>query len=123
MTTAGYDIELAYTRQLMGGTITGSLNANYVEKLRQFAFADYPEQVDREEGEVGDPRWSFTSSLTYAKGPWTLTWESQFTDRVRFNKDLPLERYDRPYVEAVWYHDLIGRYRLDCGGEPKSTLE
>lgn len=26
-----------------------------------------------------------------------------------------MERNDRPYVEAVWYHDLIGRYRF--GGD------
>jgi outer membrane receptor protein involved in Fe transport len=123
--TAGYDIQLAYSTDVSGwtagmgalsklnGRLSGSLTANYTEKLRQFAFQDFPDTVDREEGEVGDPRWSFISSVSYAQGPVTLTWESQFIDKSRRNKDRFLERYDRPYVEAVWYHDLIARYKFD----------
>ena len=98
------------------GRVTAQLTANYIEKLRQFAFQDFPDTVDREEGEVGDPRWSFISSLTYAQGPVSLTWESQFIDRVRRNKDQTLERSDRPFVESVWYHDLIARYRFEAVG-------
>jgi outer membrane receptor protein involved in Fe transport len=125
--TAGYDIQVAYTRGIgdwtsnwsalswMDGTVSASLNANYIEKLRQYAFQDYPEQVDRQEGELGDPRWSFVSSLTYAQGPISVTWNSQYTDEVRRNKDLAAERYDRPSVEAVWYQDFIVRYKLDYG--------
>jgi hypothetical protein len=128
LTTAGYDIQVAYATDVdrftsglgplrrLDGRLSASLNANYTEKLRQFAFQDFPDTVDREEGEVGDPRWSFISSVSYAQGPVTLTWESQFTDRVRRNKDLALERYDRPYVESVWYHDLIARYRFEAFG-------
>jgi outer membrane receptor protein involved in Fe transport len=127
LTTAGYDLQVSYARNIgdltsnfgalaaLDGRVTASLNANYIEKLRTFAFADFPDEVDREEGELGDPRWSFISSVSYAQGPWTLTWESQFSDRVRRNKDVSLERYDRPYVEHVWYHDLIARYKLDMG--------
>lgn len=127
LTTAGYDLQVSYARDIgdltqgvsmlrsLDGRVSGSLTANYIEKLRTFAFADFPDEVDREEGEVGDPRWSFISSLSYAQGPLTLTWESQFTDKVRRNKDVSLERNDRPYIEHVWYHDLIARYRVDFG--------
>lgn len=127
LTTAGYDIQLTYGRGIdditanwgplsrLDGRLTGSINANYTEKLREFAFADFPDEVDREEGEVGDPRWSFISSLSYNQGPLTLTWESNFIDEVRRNKDLSAERSDRPYIESVWYHDLIARYALDFG--------
>jgi outer membrane receptor protein involved in Fe transport len=127
LTTAGYDIQLAYSRGIddltanwgglsrLDGRVTAALNANYTEKLRVFAFADFADEVDREEGEIGDPRWSFISSLSYAQGPVTLTWESQYTDEVRRNKDISAERYDRPTVEAVWYHDLIARYAFDFG--------
>jgi outer membrane receptor protein involved in Fe transport len=127
LVTAGYDLQVAYNREIgdwtsglgplsgLDGRFTASLTANYTEKLRQFAFQDFPETVDREEGEIGDARWSFISSLAYNQGPVTLTWESQFIDKVRRNKDVSLERNDRPYVEAVWYHDLIARYRFDIG--------
>lgn len=122
--TAGYDIQLAYTHEVgdwtaghgalsrLDGRLTGSLNANYIEKLRQYAFQDYPDQVDRQEGEVGNPRWQFISSLSYQQGPVTFTWDSQYSSKVRRNKDLALERYDRPYVEAVWYQDFILRYNI-----------
>jgi iron complex outermembrane recepter protein len=124
LTTAGYDIQLGYGRDIadwtsgmgflsaLDGRINASLTANYTEKLREFAFADFPDTVDREEGEVGDPRWSFISSLSYRQGPVTLTWESQYIDEVRRNKDQSAERTDRPTIEEVWYHDLIARYAL-----------
>jgi outer membrane receptor protein involved in Fe transport len=127
--TAGYDIQLSYTHGVadwtsgwgrlswLDGQIAGSINANYIEKLRQFAFEDFPDTVDRQEGEMGNPRWSFISSLSYSQGPVTLTWNSQFTDKVRRNKDISLERYDRPYVEHVWYQDFIARYRFDNIGQ------
>ncbi|MET0273177.1 MAG: TonB-dependent receptor, partial [Phenylobacterium sp.] len=127
LTTAGYDLQVAYSTGIgdwtsglgplnrLDGRIDASVTANYLEKLRQFAFQEFPDTVDREEGEVGDPRWSFISSLAYTQGPVTLTWESQFADKVRRNKDQSLERNDRPYVEHVWYHDLIARYRFDFG--------
>ncbi|MCI3132299.1 TonB-dependent receptor domain-containing protein [Phenylobacterium aquaticum] len=128
LTTAGYDIQLNYSRGVadltegmgktlsrLDGMLTGSVTANYTEKLRVYAFADFPNEVDRKEGELGNPRWSFVSALAYAQGPLTVTWQSQYTSKVRRNKDVSLERSDRPYVEAVWYQDLVARYRLDYG--------
>lgn len=128
LTTAGYDLQMAYGRDIgdwtsglgtfsrLDGRLSGSVTVNYIEKLRQFAFQDFPETVDRQEAEIGNPRWSFISSLSYAQGPVTLTWESQFIDRSRRNKERTLERTDRPYVESVWYHDLIARYRFEAVG-------
>jgi iron complex outermembrane receptor protein len=117
--TAGYDILVSYGHDVafmaLNGRATGSVSANYVEKLRQYAFQDFPNVVDREEGELGDPRWSATSSLSYAQGPVTLTWESRFMDEVRRNKDVSPERTDRPTVESVWYHDLIARFAVNRG--------
>jgi len=127
--TAGYDIEVSYTHDLgdwtqgwgrlawFDGQLTGSLNANYIEKLRQFAFQDFPDEVDRQEGELSNPRWSFISSLTYRQGPVSLTWNSQFLDKVRRNKDISAERNDRPYVNSVWYQDFIARYRFAQVGD------
>lgn len=115
LTTAGWDVQLAYTREIGEGRLTGMVNLNYLEKLRVFAFEDFPDDVDKEEGEIGDPRVSFVSSLAYNRGPWTLTWESQYLAKSRRSRDLPKERTDRPFIEAVWYHDLIARYQVDFG--------
>jgi len=128
LATAGYDLQMSYSHGVddwtsgmgplsrLDGRVTGSITLNYIEKLRQFAFQDFPDTVDRQEAEIGNPRWSFISSLSYVQGPVTLTWESQFLDRSRRNKERTLERNDRPYVESVWYHDLIGRYRFEAVG-------
>lgn len=117
--TAGWDIQLSYATDLANlwatapGRLTFSMNANVIEKLRDYSFADYPDEVDIEEGEVGDPDFSFITSTAYTLGPLTVTWESQYMDRVRRNRDTALESNNQPYVEANWYHDLIGRYRFE----------
>ena len=117
--TAGYDLQASYVRDLaigpLDGRLSAQINLNYLEKLRRFAFQDAPNVVDREEGELGDPRWSGLGQVSWAQGPVTLTWETRFMDEVRRDKDAPLERYDRPTVEAVWYHDLVARYAVDRG--------
>jgi outer membrane receptor protein involved in Fe transport len=119
--TAGWDVQLSYAHDInwgvMDGRFNASINANYLEKLRDFAFSDFPETVDREEGEVGDPRWRFISSATYTQGRVSLTWESQYMSKVRRDRDASLERSDAPWVEANWYHDVIARLRLDDVGK------
>ncbi len=121
LTTAGWDVQLSYARDVnvgwLNGRFNGSINANYLEKLRDFAFADFPETVDRNEGETGDPRWRFISSASFTQGPVTLTWESQYMSKVRRDRDGSLERSDSPWVEANWYHDIIARYRIDDLGK------
>lgn len=108
----GWDIQVSYGREFWRGRLTGSINANYIQELRTYAFQDFPDEVDIEEGELGDPRWSFITSLTYDRGPFSLTWESQYIDRSRRNADVSTERYDRPYVPSQWYHDIIGHVRI-----------
>jgi iron complex outermembrane receptor protein len=119
--TAGWDVQLAYAHDVnagwLNGRFNGSINANYLEKLRDFAFADFPEAVDREEGETGDPRWRFISSASYTQGRVTLTWESQYMSKVRRDRDASIDRTDSPWVEANWYHDVIARLRLDDVGK------
>lgn len=113
--TDGYDIQVTYSRNIGPGRLTSSISANYIEHLRQYAFQDFPDEVDIEEGEVGDPRWSFITSHTWEQGPYALTLESNYIDRVRRDRDTSIERSDRPYIPSQWYHDIIGRYRLDRG--------
>jgi iron complex outermembrane receptor protein len=120
--TAGFDIQLTYAHSVadwtkgwagLDGRVVASLTANRLEYLNIYAFEDFPGQVDRNAGEIGNPRWSLNASLAYQQGPWTFTWEGQYQGEVRRSLDHPLEFYDRPYVEAVWYHDAIVRYRFD----------
>lgn len=126
LTTAGWDIQANYSTQLadlhssLPGRVNASVNLNIIEKLRDFSFADFPDEVDIEEGEVGDPDFRFTTSLTYELGSFAFTWESQYIDKVRRNRDTAIDSSDHPYVEANWYHDFILRYRLK-GTDEKPT--
>lgn len=133
LTTKGWDFELTYTRDLeefaanhpafgaLRGRITGSLAANYLKELNFFAFADRPDEIDIEKGEVGDPEWSFKSRLTWDNGPLALTWESRFEDKVARFDVTPTpgvntaESIFPNYVGAEWYHDLVVRYRFESG--------
>ena len=119
LTTAGWDIQVAYTTDLSNlwapalGRVTFAMNANIIENLRDYPFGDFPEEVDIEEGEIGDPDFSFITSTSYSLEGFTFTWESQYMDEVRRNRDTALETTNAPYVEANWYHDFIFRYRFD----------
>lgn len=134
LTTRGWDFELAYTRDLgeiaeanpqmfggLRGRLTGVLTANKLDELNFFAFADRPDEIDIEKGEVGDPEWSFTSRLTWANGPLTLSWASRYQDRVARFDVTPIpgvnswENTFPAYVPAEIYHDIVVRYRIDEG--------
>jgi outer membrane receptor protein involved in Fe transport len=99
----------------MSGRIAVSVIANYVEALRLFPFQSDPNDENIEEGEIGDPEWSFITNTTYDRGPFRLTWRSRYEDEVsRFSQGSGSEEDIFPsYVEAVWYHDFVVTYQLE----------
>jgi len=132
LNTKGWDFEATYSANLddwaasnptmfggLRGRLTASLTANYLDELNFFAFADRPDEIDVEKGEVGDPEWSYKSRLTWDDGTWAVTWESRFEDRVARFDVTPQEGINPPesispnYVEAKFYNDFIVRYRMD----------
>lgn len=133
LTTKGWDFELAYTADLddiastnpalagLTGRLSGSLAANYLEELNFFAFANRPDEIDIEAGEIGDPEWSFKSRLTWDNGPLALTWETRYEGRVaRFDVTPtpginPAESVFPNHVPAQFYNDFVVRYRLTNG--------
>ncbi len=131
LTTKGWDFEATYTADLaswaesnptmfggLRGRLSASLAANYLEELNFFAFADRPDEIDVEQGEVGDPEWSYKSRLTWDDGTWAVTWESRFEDEVARFDVTPQEGINPPesispnFVEAKFYNDFVVRYRL-----------
>ncbi|MDZ4866889.1 MAG: TonB-dependent receptor [Alphaproteobacteria bacterium] len=128
LTTKGVDIQLAYAFDVddvlgdvdpffteLGGRIALTVVANYVEELRFFAFQSDPTDENIEEGEAGDPEWSFITNATYDNGPIRVTWRSRYEDQVsRFAQGSgSAEDVFPSYVEAVWYHDFVFIYRLE----------
>lgn len=75
--TKGVDIQFSYAFDVddvlgdvdpffaeLGGRIATTVVANYVESLRFFAFQSDPTNENIEEGEIGDPEWSFITNTT-----------------------------------------------------------
>lgn len=132
LTTKGWDFEVAYTKNLeqlaedhpqmfggLRGRITAQLTANYLEELNFFAFADRPDEIDNNKGEIGNPEWSFKSRVGYVNGPLSLSWEASFQDEVARFETTPTpgvsgpERVFPSYVRAQMYHDFTVRYAFD----------
>ena len=132
LTTKGWDFEATYTKNLeelsedypslfgnLAGRLTAQITANYLRELNFFAFADRPDEIDIEKGEVGDPEWSFQSRVSYSKGPLSLSWQGRYQDRTARFDVTPTEGVNRAesiapgYVNSVFYHDITVRYALD----------
>lgn len=127
LTTKGWDLQIAYATNLadltadtamafLDGDVAVSLTANKLDELRIFAFQSDPTNENVEEGEIGDPEWSFVTDLSYRMGDLTLIWRSRYEDEVsRFAQGAGSpEDYDYPYIEYVWTHDFVARYNLEA---------
>jgi outer membrane receptor protein involved in Fe transport len=121
LTTKGWDFQVAYLFDVedviddVGGRVSLSFIANYLEELRVFPFQSDPTDVNIEEGEIGDPKWSFITNTSYDNGPWRFVWRSRFEDEVsRFAQGSGSPEDIFPsYVEPVVYHDFLLNYRFE----------
>jgi iron complex outermembrane recepter protein len=127
LNTKGWDIQVNYAFDVsdvlgevdpffaeLDGRLSLSVIANHVESLRFFAFQSDPTDENIEEGEAGDPEWSFITNAIYDQGPVRLVWRSRYEDEVsRFAQGAGSPEDIFPsYIEAVWYHDFVLTYRL-----------
>jgi outer membrane receptor protein involved in Fe transport len=136
LTTKGWDFELTGTRELdpsnwsyLAGRVSASITANYLEELNFFAFADRPDEIDVEAGEVGDPEWSYKSRITWDNGTWAVTGETRYEGRAARYDVTPTpgvntaESIMPNSVGAQLYHDLVVRYRINDGLWAVSNVE
>lgn len=131
--TSGFDFQLAYRREIaswtagtpfagMNGDINLTLNGNHLQQFRVFQFQANPLDENFEEGEIGDPEWSFLGALNYHQDGfrfgWTVRYEGEVAryDVTPFNDDGSVlgscEDVSPCTVDAQWYHDLVVRYEL-----------
>ena len=132
LNTKGWDFEVTYSKNLdelaldhpemfggISGRITAQLTANYLDELNLFAFADRPDEIDVNKGEIGNPEWSFQSRVSYVNGPLSLSWEALYQDEVSRNEVTSTpgvnneERSYPAYVRAQMYHDFTVRYAFE----------
>jgi outer membrane receptor protein involved in Fe transport len=102
---------------VLSGRFTGSIIANNTQRLRLFAFQDRPDEQNIEEGEIGDPEWSFITNALYERGPFKLLWRSRYEGEVSLfalGVDTP-EDISPAFIDAQWYHDFVLRVALPAG--------
>lgn len=128
LTTKGWDIQIEYAFDIadvlgdvdpffaeLDARLALSVIANYTESLRFFAFQSDPTDENIEEGEAGDPEFSFITNAVYDQGPFRFVWRGRYEGEVsRFAQGAGSpEDIDPAYIEAVWYHDFVLTYRLE----------
>ena len=136
LTTRGWDFEVTSRKELdpevwgfLAGQVTSSFTANYLKELNLFAFADRPDEIDVEAGEVGDPEWSYKSRMTWDNGTWAITGETRYEGRVARYDVTPTpgvigsESVFPNEIPGQWYHDIVVRYRINDGLWAASNVE
>jgi iron complex outermembrane receptor protein len=116
--TSGFDFEASYTADLGNvGKLQTRLLANYI---REYAINDGLTEVDIS-GSISDglPKWSWTVSTQYTRGPfsWLVV-----ADRVGAGVYNPRFTYDDNAVESVWYVDTTVEWDLSDRGFGRSSL-
>lgn len=76
--TAGVDVSLGYSFRLGENRFSLRGTANWVDKIDFFFDPGDPTLVDPELKETGRPEWSGVGSLTYGRGPFSITYRLQY---------------------------------------------
>ncbi|WP_298443471.1 TonB-dependent receptor [uncultured Ferrimonas sp.] len=83
--TSGYEAQVFYTLDGANFDIPGEFKfnflLNYLEELELFSFQDRPDEIDVENGEVGDPEWQGRLSTSYVLDEMSFNWTTRFVDR------------------------------------------
>ena len=68
--------------------------------------------LNRDQGEIGTPKWSYNVQTEYIRDPFTVTWTVNYLARSKFNNDFTIEtRY--PLTVAPYYlHDVAITWNL-----------
>ena len=125
LTTNGYDINLDYRNIELGrlglpGSIDFNIFFNFLTQLDRFEFQALPEEVNVEDGEIGDPDFQYRMNATYRLNNFNVTWTTRFVDRS-FLLDLSPEDQggdteednDISFVSSQTTHDISANYAIN----------
>ncbi|HMN43570.1 MAG TPA: TonB-dependent receptor [Povalibacter sp.] len=120
--TSGIDIAFQQRFPLASaGTLDFALNATRVLRYDEYRIAGQPSVGNNRLGEYGTPEWTATTSLSWTRGPFDVTWNSLW-----YGSQLSTDEESVPFIttqfggppihlDAVWVHDLSAGYRIDTG--------
>jgi len=119
---AGLEMDIRYATDLsfidFPGELSMHLAATRLSKLDRFEFQNIPEDVDRDDGEIGDPTLQGRFVMNYSLDDLNINWTSRFVERsARFNltggDDTSIAEDINPaYHGSVTTHDLSASYQI-----------
>lgn len=118
LTTRGIEAQILYRTDLAMFDLPGELRLNIAGnkllELNVFEFQDRPDEINVEEGEVGDPELQFRASVDYRLNDWSFNYTGRFIDRsalfdVSPGGDIP-EDASPAFVGSIWTHDISANY-------------
>jgi len=123
--TAGVDVNFDYRGiELDSIGLPGSLNLtlflNFLTELDRFEFQALPDEVNVEDGEIGDPDFQYRFTAGYRLNDLDVTWTTRFVERS-FLQDLsPVaqggdteEDQDISFISSQTTHDISANYLIN----------
>ena len=104
----------------MPGSLDFNIFFNFLTELDRFEFEALPDEVNVEDGEIGDPDFQYRMNATYRLNDLNVTWTTRFVDRS-FRLDLSPEEQggdieednDIPFVASQTTHDISANYLIN----------
>ncbi len=122
LTTNGWDVNLDYRNIELGklglpGSLDVNLFFNFLTELDRFEFQTRPDEINVEDGEIGDPDFQYRTNFTYNLNNFSATWTTRFIERsflldISPNGDSP-EDTDISFLSSQTTHDLSLNYLLN----------
>jgi len=102
------------------GTLNFNIFFNFLTQLDRFEFQALPDEVDVEDGEVGDPDFQYRLNLGYSLNNFNVNFTTRFVERS-FRLDLSPEDQggdieednDIPFVPSQTTHDISANYSIN----------
>lgn len=112
--TAGVDVNVVYNFALGQNRFSLRATGNWTDKLNTFLDPANPALIDPELGETGFPEWAGVGSVSWARGPLSLTYRLQYIGKQAL-AGVEIERIDVEFgpagrVDETFVHDLSFSY-------------
>lgn len=120
LNTKGVEAQVRYSTGLssfeLPGEVTMNLLVNKLLELEQFEFQDRPDEINVEDGEVGDPSLQIRFGADYQLDDLTVSWSTRFIDRS-FTLDISptgdtAEDTSPAYIGSMVTHDMSFSYSV-----------
>lgn len=110
--TKGFDLEVSYRTDLLGGAFTTRLLLTHIDEYKTQASLQLP--VIETAGTDLIPDLKGLLSAEYSKGPWSIFVQGRMIGEIDLGQS-PNRIWNEPAVDAQYYADVTARYELQRG--------